>query len=365
MLQSALQLDAGLFADADHSAGARAFERRIDRHIKAPELGQRRRATSAQSPSLAGRYSCDEAQVVIRPSASDTLRSPSTDIAMFDRLRVGVRRWIDGGDLVGHRSEEAVACRSVVGHVVVDAESLDGAGAPAEGDMHPLRSDALDGLEQVDVGADLEHGAGFYVAGQLRVGDLVVVRAETRRLRHIVHAQQEVGMAAPGSIEEGRLIDHVRAGGHCPGGFCGRGTELVAAVLDGTIKLDRDCSPTFRLEVGKESSLVLEPALADDVELRVVPHRPLDEAGQRGTFQLSQVFAGEVSDEIRGRVDGAAVDRLHDPTLPARHVRLYVTPGMLSYRSPHDEREARGTRLEPVAAAVAGEAHRPPDPRGP
>src|SRR5437667_9358600 len=124
-------------------------------------------------------------------------------------------------------------------------------------------------------------------------------------------------MATPRAVEKGRLVDHVRAGGHCRGCFGGRGPELVAAVLDGTIQLDDDRDSAIRLEVREETSLVLESSLADDVELRVIPHGPVDELGQRRTLQLRQVLAGEIGDEIRGRVDGAAVNRLHGPTLPA------------------------------------------------
>src|SRR5207244_10820526 len=102
--EPALQLDAGLFADAHEGARARAFEWRIDRQIKAPELGKRRRASAAQGPALAGRYSCDETQVIIRSSAGDAFRGPATDVAVLDRLRVGVGRRIGRGNRVGHRS---------------------------------------------------------------------------------------------------------------------------------------------------------------------------------------------------------------------------------------------------------------------
>ena len=92
----------------------------------------------------------------------------------------------------------------------------------------------------------------------------------------------------------------------------GRGrAELLAAVLDRAVQLDRDGGPTVRREVGEVARLVLEAALADDVELRVVAHRPLDEAGQRRALELGQVLAGEVGDEVRGGVDGPPVDRLH------------------------------------------------------
>src|SRR5258706_15592969 len=105
--------------------------------------------------------------MVIRPPASDTFRGPAADVAVLDRLGVRVGWRIGRGDLVGHRSKEAIARRSVGGHVVVDPEALDGAGAPAESHVHPLWAHARDRLEQVDVRTDLEHGAGLPVAPQL------------------------------------------------------------------------------------------------------------------------------------------------------------------------------------------------------
>ena len=86
-----------------------------------------------------------------------------------------------------------------------------------------------------------------------------------------------------------------------------------------------DRGPAIGAEVGQEARLVLEAALADDVELRVVAHRPLDQAGQRGPFELGQVLAGEVGDEVGGRVDRSAVDGLHGRTLPAGRVSSPVT----------------------------------------
>ena len=56
---------------------------------------------------------------------------------------------------------------------------------------------------------------------------------------------------------------------------------------------------------------MLEAALADDVELRVVADRPLDEAGDGGAFQLGQMLAGEEGDEVGGGIDGSTVDAIH------------------------------------------------------
>ena len=263
--------------------------------------------------------------MVVRPPPSDTLRCPSTHIAVLNRLRVRMRRREDRGGLGGHRCQESVSRRSVVRHEIVDSETLDCSGASTERDVHPLRPDALDGLEQVDVRADLEDGAGLYMTCQLRVGDLVVVRPEPRRPGWIVDPKEEVRVAAPGSVEECRLVDDIRPAGHCRLRLGGRRAKLLAPILDRTVELDRDRGPAFRFQICQEAALVLKPPLSDDVELRIVPHRALDKAGQRRALELRQVLAGKVGDQIRGRVDRAAVDCLHEPTLPAVCVSSPVT----------------------------------------
>ena len=65
--------------------------------------------------------------------------------------------------------------------------------------------------------------------------------------------------------------------------------------------------PEFREEAG----LMLEPAPADDVELRIGPHRAFDETRLGCALELSQVLAGEVRDEVGGGVDGLPVDAIH------------------------------------------------------
>ena len=178
----------------------------------------------------------DQAQVVVVAAALDALGRPAADVAVLDRLRIGRGRRIRGRRLVGHGREESVAGAPVVRHVVVDPQPLDGPGAATERDVQPLRSDALDPLELVDVRADLEDRARLDVAGELRVGDLVVVRAPDRRPFRVVDAQQEVGVAAPGPVEERGLVDDVRPGGH-RGDRLGRGrAQPVALILDRAVR---------------------------------------------------------------------------------------------------------------------------------
>jgi hypothetical protein len=51
----------------------------------------------------------------------------------------------------------------------------------------------------------------------------------------------------------------------------------------------------------------------------------MDQARHGRALQLGQVLAGEVGDEVRGGVDGPAVDRLHRPTIAVRRDSLCVT----------------------------------------
>ena len=170
---------------------------------------------SDECPPLPRRDAGDEAEVVVRPPSARRTRPPSgrrrSARPAPDTCR---RRERPAARLVGHRRQESVPRAAVVGHVVVDAQALDGSGAAAEGHVEPFRPDPLDPLELVDVRADLEDGAGLDVAGELRVGDLVVVRAPDRRPVGVVDAEQEVGVTAPRPIEERGLVDDVGAGRH-------------------------------------------------------------------------------------------------------------------------------------------------------
>src|SRR5688572_18279247 len=131
-------------------------------------------------------------------------------------------------------------------------------------------------------------------------------------------------MTAPGPVEERRLVDDVRARSH---GFDRRGSgraDPVAVVVDRAVWLDGDDRPTLCGQVGQVALLVLEATFPDDIELGIVAHGPLDEAGHGGTLQRREMLAGEIGDQIRGGVDRSAVDRLHDLTLPAGRVSLPV-----------------------------------------
>ena len=196
--------------------------------------------------------------------------------------------------------------------------------------MEPFGPDSLDPFQLVDIRADLEDRAGLDVAGELGVGDLVVERTPDRRPVGVVHAEQEVGVTAPRPIEERGLVDDVGSGRHGRDGRGGGLTELVAAILDRAVEVDPDDASAFGLELREVALLVLEASLADDIELGIGPHRPVDETGHRRPLERGQMLAGEIGDQVRGGVDGPPVDRLHDATLAAGRVSLPVaTPAAL------------------------------------
>ena len=176
--EASLELDPRLLPDPGEGAATRGLERRAERQLEAAEICQRRRSAFDQGSTLAGRDPGHEAEVVVGPPPSNALRRPPTDVAMLDRVRVGVLRRIHGRGFGGHRPEESVPGRAVVGHEVVDPQALHEPGAAAQRHVHPPRPHALDGFEEVHVDAHLEDGAGLDVAGELRIGDLVVVRPE-------------------------------------------------------------------------------------------------------------------------------------------------------------------------------------------
>ena len=312
VLAAALELDPGLLVDPRQ--GGRADVLRAVGPSGVADVAERLEGRDAAldecSPLTSGDPG-DQAQVVVRAAAGDAFGGPATDVAVLDRLGVGAGRRVGRRRLIGERGEEAVACTAVVGHEVVHPQALDRPRAAAKCHVQPLGPDALDPLELVDVRADLEDGARLDVAGELRVGDLVVVRPPARRLVRVVHPEQEVGVAAQRAIEECRLVDHVGASRHRVDGLRGGGAELLAAVGDRAVLLDLDDVAAGRAQLREEARLVLEAPSADDVELRVVAHRPLDEPGQSRALELGQVLAGEVGDEVRGRIDRPAVDAIH------------------------------------------------------
>ena len=122
-------------------------------------------------------------------------------------------------------------------------------------------------------------------------------------------------MATPATVEERRLEDHVASGAHRGEGLFFGGTKVRRRpsvpgrdLVDGASLVAEGC------QVG---GLMLEPAFLDELQLRVVPERPLDPTARCFELQGHQVVAGEITDEVRGADDDRSVDYLHAQTLPA------------------------------------------------
>ena len=238
-------------------------------------------------------------------------------------------RWVDDPrSVVAREPDRGAELRlhpPVVGHEVVHALAIGRTRPAAEHDVEVLRLAALDRRELLHVRADLEDRPGLHMTRELRVRDLVVVGTEgaVGLAGFVVTAEEEVRVAAPSPVEERRLVDDVRPAPHrvqCLGGGL---AELGAGIpgrrhLAGPgrgdrrpVLLDLDDPAALGHEVVEVALLVLEAALRDELDARVVADRLRDEANHRRPLERKPVPAREEPDEIRGGVDRATVDELH------------------------------------------------------
>ena len=210
----ALELDPGLLADP-----LERVLRSCPRAAGSIGSGESPSASSVATPRSVSarrwraRDPGDEAEVVVGAPARDALGRPAADVAVLDRLRVGAgRRVRRPASSSRDRREEPVLGAPVVGHVVVDAEPLDGRGRCRRGRRAstPGRTPWMP-LQLVDVGADLEDGARLDVARELRVRDLVVVRAPDGRPVGSSTRSRKSAWPRQRAVEERRLVDDVRA----------------------------------------------------------------------------------------------------------------------------------------------------------
>src|SRR5690606_25360383 len=71
--------------------------------------------------------------------------------------------------------------------------------------------------------------------------------------------------------------------------------------------------PAFdRLELRQVATLVRITSAGDQIELRILADRSVDEAGERRPLQVREMLAGEEGDEVGGRGDELAVQELHE-----------------------------------------------------
>ncbi len=172
-------------------------------------------------------------QVVVVAPALDAGRVPGADPAMVDRIRVGRGQdagLTDGDPGVEPRPDVAEVGGEVGGPVRV-------ALAVAGDDDELLGLDPLELLEQGRVDAHLEDRAALDRTGELGVGDVVAPDTEDGA-RAIRSLEQEVGVAAPATVEEGRLEDDVGAVAHRLEGLRLRRPQLVRRAQDVLGELD-------------------------------------------------------------------------------------------------------------------------------
>lgn len=74
--------------------------------------------------------------------------------------------------------------------------------AVAEDEVDVLRQYTLDAADVLGIVAELQDGGGLGMAGELGIRDLIRMEAE---IAGAVDLGEEVGVAAPGSVEEGGL----------------------------------------------------------------------------------------------------------------------------------------------------------------
>ena len=234
----------------------------------------------------------DEREVIVL-AATRAGRCPAAHVAMLDGLGVRRReappaaaRPRDRG-----RRPRSAPWRHGNGHEVVDPQGGRLTGA-ASSDAHALGSDALKALELLDIGADLEDGAGLHVASELRVRDLVVVRPPDRGTGRVIDSEQEVRVTPqPAPVEERRTVDPRR-----PTPWPRASPRLSAnlrASIGVVVAVDLDDRLTLCTELVEIARLVGEPTLADDLELAVLTVRSIENAVQDRTLEDRQVLAGQ------------------------------------------------------------------------
>ena len=229
---------------------------------------------------------------------------PVADRAMIDRFRVGLRR-CSGVRL------ETQADGAVVRRIFHDPEArLDPAVAAAEREVHPLRFGLLHPRQQVGVQQKLQQRLALGAAGQLRVEHLVRPAAQ-RALP--VHAEQEVGVAAPPAVVvlQASLVDHIGPAPHRLSRL--RGSRRPVPVRERRVGRGDGChgAPVGR-ELFQEPLFVLDAALSEHVGARVVVRRRrIDLPERHGAAQARQVAAGEVAAEVGGREGEPAVGATH------------------------------------------------------
>ena len=260
--------------------------------------------------------------------------SPPADGAVPTGQRIGL-------DLDAEPVEEARLDRAVVRRHLANRNR--DPFVASQNDVHRVGRPALEALDLLGVGAELQHGRRLGVARQLGVVGLVAPRTERGGVVGTLDPPQEVGVTPPprlgAPVEERGLVDDAGAGGHgpargllaieqlpCPVGLrSGRGlrsdrtrpvgvTGATGARRRIAIR-DRHHRGALAGQPVQVGLLVLEAPLLQQRQHRVGAVGLRDRAGRCQPVVPGHVLARQVRDQV-GRADHRhSVDPVH-PTPP-------------------------------------------------
>ncbi len=294
MLQPRLMGEAGV-------AVARSARRRErDRYRHRGRGGKRRIALQVQFLPLEPRRAGDERQMVVASPLSVATQLPSADLARLDRLRV-----VSVPD--GLMIERQKIPKLTTNEAEIRGEVSDTVRADREGrvrrrvrrmairrtgrhDVKALGTNALNVLEQIDVGRELQNRSATRLARELRIVGLVRPRAE-RACQ--VHAAQNVGVARPLLVAERRLHDDLDALPHCV--ERGRGARGGRAVAGNEDDLEARGAQSVYIRL-----LVRRAAIAQRLHPHIVLDRLLESAGNDGEVEARAMPATEETRQIGG-----------------------------------------------------------------
>ena len=228
---------------------------------------------------------------------------------------------------------------AVVGGVIAEAQLFLRPVAQDQRDV--VRLDSLDGGDLLGVDTTLEHGRRLGLLGQLGIGNLVAVAAETARL---VDPKQEICVATPAPVEKGALVDDVGALPHRRNGRFVRRLERGQPV-GGEGDLDHALPQVpQRVQV---PCLVLQASPAQDLQLGIEPIRPRQLAARRGQLLLGEMLTLQEARQV-ARADhqpsfeilhscpsGCSLEAAYDSCLsqPGRPWARWISPAAAPGRS--------------------------------
>ncbi len=187
--------------------------------------------------------------------------------------------------------------------IVADAEARPR--AVAEHQVHRLGVSPLKAGQELRIQTGLQQSGGLRAPSQFGVDDLVGMVAQPAGPIRLL---QEVGISKPTAVEQGGLIDDVRACSHrlerSPMGF----KVGVAGCGGGGHGHDR---LTLVAVAGKLTLLVLGAEACDQLELRIAALRPLDFAPSSRHLLLRQMRAFEEAGEVARAENDVNVNQMH------------------------------------------------------